>query len=438
MARRLAPLLALGAALLPPRHAAPQKTRRRAETSALSEAGEYETLKLDAEFPAELRGTLYRLGPGGAQRRGEQRDPYSFCVGLTFLDGACFARARYVRTEAFLRDRRAMPAGSATCEKNVGKRLLYWADRLFALTDGCKPYMVDPLSLGTQKRTELGGLLENTYDGFDEGVRVSSSKLSQAFFEKGLPFIGGDAIEFRDFDADFRASGVVAELKLPKGALLRTWAPTASSFVCVLDDDSLTIVRRGGDAGPSHVLKGDVEIITASDGPTGVVMDALVDSFLTRISIDASGLTRETLSERKVNEVAALGEDLLLTTAEGGLVVLRDGQEAAAWDAGDRRAGAPTAAGGFILCLLHGADETEVAAFDASLNLVARAPLPHPCSEGAGPFVASIAPTLDELKSAEVLAKLFARKASEWNEVDGGFSGLGIKSFLFPKGVSGG
>ena len=174
MARRLAPLLALGAALLPPRHAAPQKTRRRAETSALSEAGEYETLKLDAEFPAELRGTLYRLGPGGAQRRGEQRDPYSFCVGLTFLDGACFARARYVRTEAFLRDRRAMPAGSATCEKNVGKRLLYWADRLFALTDGCKPYMVDPLSLGTQKRTELGGLLENTYDGFDRWFQGAS------------------------------------------------------------------------------------------------------------------------------------------------------------------------------------------------------------------------------------------------------------------------
>jgi len=52
--------------------------------------------------------------------------------------------------------------------------------------------------------------------------------------------------------------------------------------------------------------------------------------------------------------------------------------------------------------------------------------------------VAGVAPTLDEIQSAETLARLYARKASEWNEVDGGFSGLGIKSFLFPKGVSGG
>ena len=66
------------------------------------------------------------------------------------------------------------------------------------------------------------------------------------------------------------------------------------------------------------------------------------------------------------------------------------------------------------------------------------APPPHACGSGAGPFVAGVAPTLDEIQSAETLARLYARKASEWNEVDGGFSGLGIKSFLFPKGVSGG
>ena len=27
---------------------------------------------------------------------------------------------------------------------------------------------------------------------------------------------------------------------------------------------------------------------------------------------------------------------------------------------------------------------------------------------------------------------------AEWNEIEAGFSGLGIKQFLFPKGVSGG
>ena len=45
---------------------------------------------------------------------------------------------------------------------------------------------------------------------------------------------------------------------------------------------------------------------------------------------------------------------------------------------------------------------------------------------------------MKDLESSETLARLYARKSAEWNEVDGGFSGLGIKSFLFPKGVSGG
>ena len=53
-------------------------------------------------------------------------------------------------------------------------------------------------------------------------------------------------------------------------------------------------------------------------------------------------------------------------------------------------------------------------------------------------FAADVAPSMKDLESSETLARLYARKSAEWNEVDGGFSGLGIKSFLFPKGVSGG
>ena len=57
------------------------------------------------------------------------------------------------------------------------------------------------------------------------------------------------------------------------------------------------------------------------------------------------------------------------------------------------------------------------------------------CGGGAGPFVAGVAPTLDEIQSAETLARLYARKASEWNEVDGGFSGLGINWFQHLIGI---
>ena len=75
-----------------------------------------------------------------------------------------------------------------------------------------------------------------------------------------------------------------------------------------------------------------------------------------------------------------------------------------------------------------------------SAGPVARAALPGalPANSLDGPFAADVAPSMKDLESSETLARLYARKSAEWNEVDGGFSGLGIKSFLFPKGVSGG
>ena len=251
------------------------------------------------------------------------------------------------------------------------------------------------------------------------------------------PFIGGDCIEWRDFDSDFRASGVVAKLPLPKGVALKTWAPTPTGFVCVLSDNSVTILKRGNDAGNEvGRIAGLTHIINARDAPGGAELDAVVDGKLARIT---SSMAAEPLSEHAVTEATPLGDGFLVNTAAGGLVLVRDGREAASYAPPDRRAGAPTASGAYVLCLLHGADATEVAALRAAdLAEVARAPLPHACGGGAGPFVAGVAPTLDEIRSAETLARLYARKASEWNEVDGGFSGLGIKSFLFPKGVSGG
>ena len=84
--RAMRSLLLVGAAALVPPQRMKQKAtiRRASEKSTLTEAGEYEAVAIQAEFPADLRGTLYRLGPGGALRRGQQRDPYGFCLGVTF------------------------------------------------------------------------------------------------------------------------------------------------------------------------------------------------------------------------------------------------------------------------------------------------------------------------------------------------------------------
>ena len=66
-----------------------------------------------------------------------------------------------------MREQRGYDAGSAGAERNTGSgAALYWAGKLYALTDGCKPYQLDPLSCATQKKSELGGLLTNPSDGF--------------------------------------------------------------------------------------------------------------------------------------------------------------------------------------------------------------------------------------------------------------------------------
>ena len=67
-------LLVGAAALVPPQRTTQKATIHRAsEKSTLTEAGEYEAVAIRAEFPEDLRGTLYRLGPGGALRRGQER-----------------------------------------------------------------------------------------------------------------------------------------------------------------------------------------------------------------------------------------------------------------------------------------------------------------------------------------------------------------------------
>jgi len=104
----------------------------------------------------------------------------------------------------------------------------------------------------------------------------------------------------------------------------------------------------------------------------------------------------------------------------------------------------PTVVDETLVALLETAEgRTEVAVFRADSlqdGPVATLRLPHalPVQALDGPFVNDLVPTLDDVQKAETLANLYAKKATEWNEMDGGFSGLGIKAFLFPKGVSGG
>ena len=476
---RVALALPLAAALVAPRGPSSRPRGRLRQA-----ADEYESTAVDGAFPADLEGTLYRLGPGSTLRRGEDRgarDAHGVVCGVTFADGGAVARSRFVRTEAYVREQRGYDAGSAGAERNTGSgAALYWAGKLYALTDGCKPYQLDPLSCATQKKSELGGLLTNPADGFAAWATEDGGYLVNAAVEPGLPFIGGDGLVYYEFDAAFRPRGGgdaragQARLKLDKGDAVVDIAATASRYLAIVDDGdavSLLAAPRGAAAGdatrcalPGVAPGSRVEVVDARDAGGGVALLAVVApgpapatgpaatrpfGALRKIDVADGGAGPASVADaggdHALGAARVVGDDVYAADlGDGALVKLPLGGGAAARWRCDRgyKAGPATAAGDYVVALLHGDGETDVAVFGDNLAAgpVARAALPGalPANSLDGPFAADVAPSMKDLESSETLARLYARKSAEWNEVDGGFSGLGIKSFLFPKGVSGG
>ena len=54
-----------------------------------------------------------------------------------------------------------------------------------------------------------------------------------------------------------------------------------------------------------------------------------------------------------------------------------------------------------------------------------------------GCWADDVLPSPDALAKASTLLKMYERKSMEWNQVEGGFSGLGIVQFFGQKGVDG-
>mmetsp|Transcript_2729 Transcript_2729/g.8001 ORF Transcript_2729/g.8001 Transcript_2729/m.8001 type:complete len:461 (+) Transcript_2729:213-1595(+) len=426
---------------------------------------EYEATELAAPFPPALEGTLFALGPGSDRRRGAPcavRDGHGAAAAVTFRDGAAVARARFVRTEAYVRELREYKPGSDIAERNTANgAALYWAGKLFALADGAKPYMLDPLSLGTSKKSELGGLLKDPGDSFDAWARPDGASLAQAVLEPGFLF-QGPALAFWRFDDAFRTGRngpEVAKLPLEKDDEVLAWAPEGEAFVAILKTPrGLALARVLGGAAARRPLDlggaaSRVEIVKAAAGALDLIVQRSAvheGPGATRAHGEwwrvAPGATERCGTRAGLGAPRALGAGWACSDVDDGALVVLDGEgsETAVWEDPDGLAvGAPAAAGPYLLALLHGAARTDVAAFDAAdvaAGPVARAALPRPlpATAFAGPFVPGLAPTLAEIKSAETLARLYARKSAEWNEIEAGFSGLGIKQFLFPKGVSGG
>lgn len=137
---------------------------------------------VEGALPAELRGVLFRNGPGRlelyGQRYGHLFDGDGHINRFAFTDAGVRYRNRYVRTREFLAEEAArtilfrnfgtnIPGGLRknllrTRFKNVANTsLVYHAGRLLALWEAGLPHRIDPTTLDTLAREDLGGTLRN-------------------------------------------------------------------------------------------------------------------------------------------------------------------------------------------------------------------------------------------------------------------------------------
>jgi all-trans-8'-apo-beta-carotenal 15,15'-oxygenase len=135
---------------------------------------------VEGALPGDLRGTLFRNGPGRLEVYGQRYnhlfDGDGHLHRFGFTDRGLTHRNRYVRTREFLEEEAArkilhrsfgtnIPGGLTrnllrTRFKNAANTSILWhGGRLHALWEGGWPHRIDPLTLDTLARDDLGGLL---------------------------------------------------------------------------------------------------------------------------------------------------------------------------------------------------------------------------------------------------------------------------------------
>ncbi len=143
---------------------------------------EYYIEDIEGQIPLDLSGTLFRNGPGLLDIAGipihHPFDGDGAICGFYFKNGKAYFRNRFVRTEAYIKEREAnkilyrgvfgtqKPGGWLNNAfdfqlKNIANtNVIYWGDKLLALWEAAEPYRLNPKTLETLGIDYLDGILE--------------------------------------------------------------------------------------------------------------------------------------------------------------------------------------------------------------------------------------------------------------------------------------
>ena len=134
----------------------------------------------EGRVPEDLRGTLYRNGPGRMQVFGERyQHPFDgdgMVTRFSFENGKVHFRNRFVRTKEYLEEEKAgrmlyrsfgtnLPGGlranlfQSNFKNAANTSVLFQRDKLWALWEGGHPYRLDPKTLDTLGTDDFNGTL---------------------------------------------------------------------------------------------------------------------------------------------------------------------------------------------------------------------------------------------------------------------------------------
>lgn len=180
-------------------------------------------------LPKDIVGTMFRVGPGKFTESGStirhQMDGDGHVLGLTFNgDGKVIVRHRFVVTQGLLRDKfkkrlvmKGAYGSSATdadfFDKQKGELkntsnagVLWWQDRLAALSPFGMPHVLDQVSLGTvignlpAATSDLGSAL-NGDENFGEAPRLCATSGSLANISQ-QPSMLGTTLRLYEFPSE--------------------------------------------------------------------------------------------------------------------------------------------------------------------------------------------------------------------------------------------
>ena len=226
----------------------------------------FEPLRVEGELPAELRGTLYRDGPGlfelFGRRYGHPFEGDGVITAVRLEAGQACGAARIIESRGLVHERAAgrmiygFSAPAAQRLLNVAQRrqgkntgntnVIWWKGRLFALMEAARPTEIAPDGLATLGETDLGGIIRGAFSAHPHRVPTR-----RAMYNIGLRYGKQTYLDLYELPDSGQARHV-GSLSLTYAPMIHDFMVTGNHVVLLLSPVRIRVMRTMLQMGPFH------------------------------------------------------------------------------------------------------------------------------------------------------------------------------------------